>query len=290
MPPDAGKLWGARDVARAVLGVGLKRGGCGPVLDVVEAPATRSLAGPHVLARGRRPVRHAAARLHRASGRQGPQPRDVPAAGVRPGRRRACTGRSGRAAAFTTRSRRRRAAAAGDRVPRRPARADSLGDRAAARERPRADAGVAHRGRALAHDDCAWRASACAGRRRRVRAHGRGPASASGARGAVRRSLRLLLAAPRLPGLSCPAARAGAGTRSTRPPLSASRDRRTSSSATSCRSCCRRCSRSSCQACAISGRTARPATTRSPARSCAIATRARRWRRRSGSSARASSR
>jgi len=39
MPPSPAKLWGARDVAKAALGIGLKRGGSGPVLDVVEAPA-----------------------------------------------------------------------------------------------------------------------------------------------------------------------------------------------------------------------------------------------------------
>jgi 4-hydroxybenzoate decarboxylase subunit C len=39
MPPTPAKLWGARDVAKAALGIGLKRGGSGPVLDVVEAPA-----------------------------------------------------------------------------------------------------------------------------------------------------------------------------------------------------------------------------------------------------------
>jgi len=39
IPPSPAKLWGARDVAKAALGIGLKRGGSGPVLDVVEAPA-----------------------------------------------------------------------------------------------------------------------------------------------------------------------------------------------------------------------------------------------------------
>ncbi len=35
MPPDAGKLWGARDVAGSLLKVGLKRQGMGPVTEVV---------------------------------------------------------------------------------------------------------------------------------------------------------------------------------------------------------------------------------------------------------------
>jgi len=39
MPPTPAKLWGARDVAKAALGIGVKRGGSGPVLDVVEAPS-----------------------------------------------------------------------------------------------------------------------------------------------------------------------------------------------------------------------------------------------------------
>jgi UbiD family decarboxylase len=39
LPPTPAKLWGARDVARAALGIGLKRGVRGPVLDVVERPA-----------------------------------------------------------------------------------------------------------------------------------------------------------------------------------------------------------------------------------------------------------
>ena len=38
LPPTPAKLWGARDVARAALGIGLKRGVSGPVLDVVESP------------------------------------------------------------------------------------------------------------------------------------------------------------------------------------------------------------------------------------------------------------
>jgi len=38
LPPTPAKLWGARDVGRAMLGVGLKRGTSGPILDVVEPP------------------------------------------------------------------------------------------------------------------------------------------------------------------------------------------------------------------------------------------------------------
>jgi 4-hydroxybenzoate decarboxylase subunit C len=38
MPPTPAKLWEARDLAKAALGIGLKRGGGGPVLDVVERP------------------------------------------------------------------------------------------------------------------------------------------------------------------------------------------------------------------------------------------------------------
>ena len=39
MPPTPAKLWGARDVGREALRIGLKRGAAGPVLDVVEPPA-----------------------------------------------------------------------------------------------------------------------------------------------------------------------------------------------------------------------------------------------------------
>jgi UbiD family decarboxylase len=39
MPPTPAKLWGARDVAKEALSIGLKRGVRGPVLDVVEPPA-----------------------------------------------------------------------------------------------------------------------------------------------------------------------------------------------------------------------------------------------------------
>ena len=38
LPPTPAKLWGARDVGRAMLGVGLKRGTSGPILDVIEPP------------------------------------------------------------------------------------------------------------------------------------------------------------------------------------------------------------------------------------------------------------
>ena len=66
--------------------------------------------------------------------------------------------------------------------------------------------------------------------------------------GPVRRPLRLLLAAPRLPRVRGRRARAPPRRDLSRPPSWASRARRTSSSATSCRSCCRRCSRWSCPA------------------------------------------
>ena len=39
LPPTPAKLWGARDVAREALRIGLKRGVRGPVLDVIEPPA-----------------------------------------------------------------------------------------------------------------------------------------------------------------------------------------------------------------------------------------------------------
>ena len=64
----------------------------------------------------------------------------------------------------------------------------------------------------------------------------------------------------------------------------------TSSSVICSRNCSRRSSRLSCQPSSSSGRTARPATTRSPARSSSSATRARRWPARSASSAKANCR
>ncbi len=39
LPPTPAKLWGARDVGREALRIGLRRGTRGPVLDHVEAPA-----------------------------------------------------------------------------------------------------------------------------------------------------------------------------------------------------------------------------------------------------------
>ena len=91
----------------------------------------------------------------------------------------ACTGRSARAAAFTTPSPRRAAEPAGDGVPRRTAGADPVGDRAAARERAGADAGVADRRRAAAAGARASGA-ASADRDGRVRADRRGAAAACG--------------------------------------------------------------------------------------------------------------
>ena len=65
--------------------------------------APRPPARAHLLARGRRPLRHAAARLHGAPRRAGPlQPRHVPAPASTTRGRPACTGRSARAAASTT--------------------------------------------------------------------------------------------------------------------------------------------------------------------------------------------
>ena len=72
---------------------------------------------------------------------------------------------------------------------------------------------------------------------------GRVPPARAPAGGPVRRPLRLLLAAARLPGVRGRARRAPARRDLSRRPSSASRGRRTSSSATCCRSCCRRSSR-----------------------------------------------
>ena len=105
----------------------------------------RRAAGADVLARGRRPVRHAAARLHHASRRQGLEPRHVPPARARRAHHRhALADRQGRRLSLPA-GRSARPGLAGDGVRRRPAGADPLGDRAAAGERARDDAGVADR-------------------------------------------------------------------------------------------------------------------------------------------------
>jgi hypothetical protein len=125
----------------------------------------------------------------------GPQPRHVPHPTPLSRPPPACTGRSARAAASTTRSRAKGRGPAGDGVRRRPAGADRVGDRAAARERARAAAGVAAARGAPAPwpttpsaTPTAW--SPAASTPGRARAPQRDPA-----RGAVRRPLRLLLAA-----------------------------------------------------------------------------------------------
>ena len=134
-----------------------------------------------------------------------------------------------------------------DRLPRRPAGAHPGRHRAAARERARADAGLAHRrasGSTLAagpgpHPLVADAEFALVGDVPPARAPARGP---------VRRPLRLLLAPARLSRVRGGAHSPAAATRSIRPPSWASRARRTSSSATSSRSCSRRSSRWSCPA------------------------------------------
>ena len=244
LPPTPAKLWGARDVGRAALRHRPEARRARPGPRRRRAARARSPAGPHVLARGRRPVRDAAARLHRASRRQGPQPRDVPAAGVRPGRRRACTGRSARAAAFTTRPRRRRASRLPVTVFLGGPPALILSAIAPLPENvPELMLASLIAGERLRMTTAAGRASASAGRQRRVRADGRGARRASGGpRGhsAITTATTRCATTTR----SFTSARSpGAGTRSIRPPSSASRGRRTSSSATCCRSCCRRCSR-----------------------------------------------
>ena len=88
--------------------------GAGPVTrGRDERRAARSAAGAHVLARGRRPVRHAAARLHRASDDRAVTTSACTACRSTTRARPACTGRSARAAASTTRWPRR----AGEALP-----------------------------------------------------------------------------------------------------------------------------------------------------------------------------
>ena len=113
MPPTAAKLWGARDVAREALRIGLaKRGARAGHGGRDRRRAARPPARPHLLARGRRPLRHAAPRLHGAPRRAGPRRTSACTASTSTTRARpACTGRSARAAASTTPWRRRAARA-----------------------------------------------------------------------------------------------------------------------------------------------------------------------------------
>ena len=116
--------------------------------------APRPAARAHLLARGRRTVRHAAARLHEHPGHAPIERERSPNLGRSPATactsttraRRACTGRSARAAASTTPSPRRAARALPVTVfLGGPPALDPRRDRAAAGERARADARVAHR-------------------------------------------------------------------------------------------------------------------------------------------------
>ncbi len=242
---DAGKLWGARDVGRE------------PAQGRPQAPveraghrggdadaAARPAAGDDLLAGGRRPVRDAAAGLHRSTRTAAATTSACTACRSTIATSTGMHWQIGKGGGFHYQlAEARGPAAAGHGVSRRPAGADPVGDRAAARERARADAGVAHRRRAAGARARPVRPSAPAGRQRRVRADRRGGAARAPARRAVRRSLRLLLAAARLPGVRRPHRWRTVATRSIRRRWSASRGRRTSSSATCCRSCCRRSSR-----------------------------------------------
>ena len=288
VPPTAGKLWGARDVVLEAMRIGLSRRASGPVTEIVtddvrldRLPALTCWpedGGPFVTlplvytehpdgagtdrsdlrARARR---RSAARLRRGA----LQPRHVPYA-------RARRAHDGHALADRQGGRlppRRGRGAwrepAGHRLPRRPARTRPRRDRAAARERARADARVAPCRASARPLSRPRRAPPRRERRagaRRPRAAARAPA-----RGPVRRPLRLLLAAPRLPRLPrrprVPATRRdlpGHGRRQAeaggllhrRPPAGAAR---------------LRSSRSSCRVSSTCGRTARRAITPSRRRS-----------------------
>ena len=247
LPPTPAKLWGARDVGRrAAQGRHAARRGTGPVVEVVTSDVRLDQlpvltcwpedGGPFVTL----PLVYT-----EHPGQAGPQPRHVPDAGATTRARPACTGRSARAAASTTRA----AEARGEALPV----TVFLGGPPALilsaiaplpGERARADAGVAHRRRAAAAGRRGRRHPHPLVAERGVRADGRGP------RRSVRRpegpfgdhygyySLQ-----HDYPVFDVQADRASQGRDLSRRPSSASRARRTSSSATCCRSCCRRCSR-----------------------------------------------
>ncbi len=208
-----------------------------------RASRTRPAARADVLAGGRRAVHYAAARLHRTSRRQGAQPRDVPPAGPRfADDRHALADREGRRLPLP-RCRVPAAATARDGLPWRTAGTHPRGCRAAARERARADAGIADRRRTAA----AYRRSSPTPPSARgvggVRADGRGAAGRTPARRARSATTTATTrCGTTIPCSACSRWRGG-GTLFSRPPLSASLGRRTFSSAICCRSSCRRCSR-----------------------------------------------
>ena len=210
LPPTPAKLWGARDVGGELLKVGTRRQRSGPVTEVVTSRrAARPAAGADVLARRRRPVRHAAARLHAASRRQAGHNLGMYRLHVHDTRddRHALADRQGRRLPLRAAPRHADEALPVTVFLGGPPALILVGHRAAARERAGADAGVADCRRAAAAGGRSERPPASARGQRRVRADGRGAAARAPARRTVRRSLRLLLAAARLPGVRRPADR-----------------------------------------------------------------------------------
>ena len=245
LPPTPAKLWGARDSAASCCGSASAqqpRARCS-MSSTSRRPA-RSAADHHVLAGGRRALHHAAARLHDASGRPGSQPRRCIACTCTTRSRPACTGRSARAAASTTRSPRRAAQALPVTVFLGGPPALILSAIAPLPENvPELMLASLIAGERLPQVAAPNGHPHPLDRIGRVRADGRGAAARPPARRALRRSLRLLLAAARLSRVPGRARSRTGATRSIPRPSSASRGRRTSSSATCCRSCCRRSSR-----------------------------------------------
>ena len=215
------------------------------VLDVVETtPDLTRLPALTQWPGGRRPVPDAPSRLHGTSRAARIQPRDVPDPDPRPAARRASTGRSARAAGSTTTP------------PRRRARRCRSRSSSAARPRSSSAAiaplpeGVPE----LLVASLLLGREARDGRRRRTTRTGssRAPSSRSRARWRRRcagpRARSATTTATTLSSTTTPSSRwtasSGGRTRSSRPPSSASRGRRTSTSATRCRSSSRRSSRS----------------------------------------------
>ena len=245
LPPTPAKLWGARDVgARAAEGRPAARRARAGDRGGHRRRAARPAAGAHVLAGGRRPVRHAAARLHGASRQPRAQPRHVSDAGARRRARPACTGRSARAAASTTRV----AEARGEALPVTvflggpPALILSaiaplpenvpelmLASLIAGERLPLVDGPTAPHPLVA---DAEFALMGAGGAARRASPKGRSAITTATTRcGTTTRCFDVA------------ADRAPARRDLSRPRSSASRGRRTSSSATCCRSCCRRCSR-----------------------------------------------
>ena len=199
-------------------------------------------ADPQVLAAGRRPVRHAAQRLHARPRHGRAQPRHVPDAGLRrPHHRHALAGAQGRRAARQALLRTRRADAGGGLPGRRPG--VHLCRHRAAAGRPGRDPVCRVRAQEIGRTGAVRDDRPRSARRRGFRARRLRPARRDAAGRAVRRPHRLLHAGGRLPGVPPHGDHPPQGRRFIPRPSSACRRWRISTWATPACGCSCRCSR-----------------------------------------------